>query len=552
MKRWSLLLAAAMSVSACQIPFGPPSTYAGVGVEAIAGIPVSLPFRTLFTAEMAREYFQAGASEFAVLDSAADWAAFLTRHPRGMPTVIEMPPDYPGPRPTPTMLPLPENLAQVDYAKFQVLVAFVGAAANGEQLRIVSVEDAPDRRIAHTVRWQAPPNAGFLPGTFPLMHVIAVPRGTKPLAFASERTVALSRLATPDQGGMDPNSVPRWRAVPDPELTREALEAQLRQQYAGGTINRLSLEKRTFDSLKEHPLLQGGMGGWNHTPDSEVWLVELEGDVPSQFIGGGRPSREIGGTPDRLAKLTALMSIENGMTFAMTGQRIPGEPGMRLELKAEPMMRVGEALGFEVAGPMQVGRMKLTVQVVATGQEVARELDFKDAAAFKLPLDATTFPGLPDRPVLLLRAKLDYPLGSTSIGHMERDIQLVRDADVQPMPALIAVSGNPGEYGGASPVTALEALARSAAEQGWRGTGLSVTSQPVSRTEAGLSWQQERDVPAGVTFRRVTVTGRFPKTLLEAVASGKGETEVLAPTRVVFVMTETKSIHVISSKGYAE
>jgi hypothetical protein len=201
---------------------------------------------------------------------------------------------------------------------------------------------------------------------------------------------------------------------------------------------------------------------------------------------------------------------------------------------------------------MQEGRMKLTVQVVATGQEVVRELDFKDAAAFQLPLDAATFPGLPDRPVLLLRAKLDYPLGSTSIGHMARDIQLVRDADVQPMPALIAVSGNPGEYAGASPVNALEALARSAAEQGWRGAGLSVTSQPISRTEAGLSWQQERDVSAGVTFRRVTVMGRFPKTLLEAIASGKGETEVITPTRVVFVMTETKSIHVISSKGYAE
>lgn len=550
MKRWSLLLGVALSVSACTLPFGPPSTYAGVGLEAIAAIPVSLPYRTLFTAEMAREYFQAGSSEMAVLDSAADWAAFLARHPRGMPTVIEMPPDYPGPRPTPTMLPLPENLAQVDYAKYQVLVAFVGAAANGEQLRIVSVEEQPERRVAHVVRWQAPPNAGFLPGTFPLMHAIAVPRGAKPLTFAPERTVALSRLATSDQGGMDPNSVPRWRAVPDPELTRDALEGQLRQQYAGGTIDRLSIVKRTFDSLKDHPLTQGGMG-WNHTPDSEVWLVELEGDVPSQFAGGG-PSREIGGTPDRMAKMTMLMSIENGTTFAMTGQRIPGEPGMRLELKAEPMMRVGEALGFEVAGPVQEGRLKLTVRVLATGQEVVRELEFKDAATFKLSLDASTFPGLADRPVLTLRAMLDYPIGPTSMGHMERDIQLVRDADVQPMPSLIAVSGNPGEYAGAGTAAALEALARQSAEQGWRGTGLSVTSQPISRAEAGLSWQQERDVPESVVFRRITVTGQFPKTLLEAVASGKGETEVIAPKRVVFVMTETKSIHVISAKGYAE
>lgn len=552
MKRWSLLLAAALSVSACQVPFGPPSTYAGVGKEAIAGIPVSLPFRTLFTAEMAREYFQAGASEFVVLDSAADWAAFLQRHPRGMPTVVDMPPDYPGPRPTPTMPPLPENLGQVDYAKYQVLIAFVGAAANGEQLRIVSVEDAPDRRIAYPVRWQAPPNAGFLPGTFPLMHVIAVPRGPKPLSFAPERTVALSRLSTPEQGGMDPNAVPRWRAVPDPELNREAMEAMLRQQYAGGTINRLSLEKRTFESLKDHPLLQGGTGGWNHTPDSEVWLVELEGDMPSQFAGGGRPSREIGGTPDRLAKLTALMSIENGMTFAMTGQRIPGEPGMQLELKVGSPMRLGESLGFEVSGPVQEGRLKLTVRLAATGQEVVREVAFQDAAAFKLPLDGSTFPGLPDRPVWKLHALLDYPLGSTGIGHMEREIVLVRDTDVQPMPALIAVSGNPGDYAGAGNPAALEALARTTAEQAWRGTNLAVSSEPASRAEAGLNWHQERDFPAGVTFRRVTVTGQFPKTLLEAVASGKGELEVIAPTRVVFVMTETKSIHVISSKGYAD
>ena len=48
------------------------------------------------------------------------------------------------------------------------------------------------------------------------------------------------------------------------------------------------------------------------------------------------------------------------------------------------------------------------------------------------------------------------------------------------------------------------------------------------------------------------MTGQFPKTLLEAVASGKGETEVVAPKRVVFVMTETQSIPVISAKGYAE
>ncbi|MNS35176.1 hypothetical protein D3C72_673230 [compost metagenome] len=546
MKPWSLLVVAALSVSACHVPFHASSTYTSMGIPEI---PLSLPFRTLFTGEMAREYFQPGASEFVVLDSAADWAAFLTRHPRGMPTVVEMPPDYPGPRPIPTMLPLPENLSQVDYARYQVLVAFVGAAANGDQLRIVSVEEAPGSRVAHTVRWQAPPNAGFLPRTVPLMHVIAVPRGPKPLVFAPERTVALAPVPTGDQRDMDPNAVARWRAVPDPELTREALEAQLRQQYAGGTINRLSIEKRTFASLKDHPLIQGGMGGWNHTPDSEVWLVELEGDMPSQFPGGHR-AREIGGTPDRMATMIMLKSIEDGSTFAMTGQRIPGKPGMRLELKAEPMMRVGEPLGFEVAGPMQEGRMKLTVQVVATGQEVVRELDFKDAAAFELPLDATTFPGLPDRPVLALRAKLDYPLGSPGIGHMERDIQLVRDADVQPMPALIAVSGNPGDYGGTSTAAAIEALARQSAEQGWRGTGLSVTSQPISRSEAGLSWQQARDVPASVAFRRVTVTGQFPKTLLEAVASGKNETEVIAPTRVVFVMTETTSIHVISSRGY--
>jgi hypothetical protein len=152
---------------------------------------------------------------------------------------------------------------------------------------------------------------------FPLLHVVAVPRGTKPLTFAAGRTVALAPLSPPDQP-FNPDSQARWRAVPDPEITREVIEADLRRQFASGTLTQLSIERRTLEALKDHPLLQGGTNGWRHTQDSEVWLVSAEGDLPltTGLFGPPEPGAA---ALSRMAQVIMLISIETDGPFARMG-----------------------------------------------------------------------------------------------------------------------------------------------------------------------------------------------------------------------------------------
>jgi hypothetical protein len=260
--------------------------------------------------------FDTGTNELVVLNSQPELDAFLQRHPQAKPQPFSPPPGYPSPYPSPQMPGTPPGLVDVDFSKYQLIAHFLGSVTPGVHSRIVRIEDTGDRLVAHPVRWNP---AGSPTGPVelrPSVHILALPRTAKPITFAPLEEVQLKVMGPPGPDGGDPEAYPRWKAVPNPELTREVLEASYRQRY-GSSLQNLKLEKRTFASLKNEPLL-GSLPGWGYTDDSDVWYVVLEGNLVSPFPGPTTTARDGDGAP-HMARMTMLLSIETGVELTVIG-----------------------------------------------------------------------------------------------------------------------------------------------------------------------------------------------------------------------------------------
>lgn len=520
----------------------------------------SLPFTTLlFDGPGVGRYFQAGESEKVVLNAKADLDAFLSRHPRVTPDMLARPiapmpqssatpPPAPPPvsAPPPEMERLPDALTQLDFGKYQAIAFFDGAVKLAATSRIVAVEERPEQLVVHTMRWEPPPNPASADAPRGRVHIVKLPRTDKPVLFAE--TIISNEVADEMEGGVgvgaNPRMNPRWKAVPNPEITREMVEQQARGMARVGPDGTFSFEKRTLRWIHENLKFENVLRGPSFTPDSEVWLAIAEGDLDMTMPSHLPPPGQIGGTPPKTSRAVMLFSIEDGMMISMMAQETPGEPGFRFHPKPGPYY-LGDPFTFDVEGEPIEG--SLTLKLAAAGKEWVRELAYRDLAGFRLILDPAHLPGLADVPVQTLNITIQYGHGTIGM-----EIPLIRDRDALSEPPIRAAGpGRPNEFGTAPADGELDAFARDIAAKDWQGKNLTITSRTVERSEVETPNFADR-IPAEVQLRRYEIRGEFPKFLVPAVASSTGELAVMAPKRLVIVLSESTPIHVALTRAYAE
>lgn len=528
-------------LAGCQIPAIPAARSLEGRSSVEAGSGFTAPFASaLVESPGSGQWFRRGTTERRVLKSKAELEAFITRHERFVP-----PPNPVVPAPEPQ--PLPQPLLEIDFSRNQAIVFFDGEVKVGATSRITAVQDLGDRYLVQTTRWEPPPNPKSADDANGRVHLIVLPRTDRPIEFAP--LVLNQDVAQENEGGFsaggNPMMNPRWRAVPNPEVTRERLETQLRAQHGQSMVERFSLEKRTIQWVQEHYGDQFGRGG-NFTMDSEVWVAELGGSL--EWAAGGHMGipGTVGAGEPRASQMVMLISIEDGRMFESLTKAAPREPGMRFTLLPDGDLFIGDTLRFDVQGQPVEGSLQLTVRAGATGKELSKTIAYGDLATFQLALDQANVPGLTNDPVQKLTITFQY--GNTT---GQREVHLIRDRDVQPTPLLRAGGpGNAGEFGAPASAEALEAFALEIAKTDWKGENVAVTSRAMTKAELNLDPIRASTIPDTVSLREFELRGRYPKYLIPDSVSGTGKAEVMAPTRVVVVLSESTPIQVVSMKAY--
>lgn len=542
MKRltWTLAIAATLAMTACS----PPSsvTPSQSGAAASASAQVSLPFKTVLDdGPGTGRFFKAGDSERVVLDNKAALDAFLQRHPR------EQPEGNPS-NPSPPLEPFPEAVTNPDFAKYQLIAFFDGRVKLGATSRITAVRAQGDGLVVETMRWEPPPNPHSADDPVGRVHLVALPRQTRPLTFAN---LVVSNETSKTGGGTavagNPTMQPRWRAVPNPEVTQASIEQEAKAAFSRSDVTRLTVEKHTLQWVTDNLGPEIGQS-MPFTEDSDVWVLTVEGDMDAFGPGGTLPGT-VGAGNQRVKRIVQLLSIEDGRMWASSATPMSMEPGMHFELLPQSLAYKGDLLHFDVSGKPVEGSLKLTIQVGDKGQPFERDIAFQNLATYHQPLDQVTLPDLADVPVQRLTVTLAYD------GRIDtHTIFLVRDRDAQPAPALRAVgpTDNPSNYGPSAGQEPLDAFARDIAATDWKGRNLSLTSQVVSRSELNLPSPQWDSMPASVGLRQYTVRGDFPKYLLPDAVTASGAPEVFAPKRFEIVLSDSTPIHVVSTKAFPD
>lgn len=529
------------------------------GTAAVAA--ASLPFRTVLndSVAMSRYQFQAGSSETAVLHSQAELNAFLSRHPR-----IAVP-GYGGKTISPPALP--SDLTKLDFSKYVAIAAYDGDVRKGATTRIVAVQNQGDGLQASVTRWEPPDSANLGQDTCGRMHIIALARTDRTISFAPE--TVLRQAASSNDGGVGiggSNFImhPRWPAVPNPEITKDRIEAIARNGNASATVD---VELRTLTWIQQNVSTQMGKAN-NFTPDSQVWFAKVTGPNLRAF-GPGPMSigAQIGGGPPPIGEVDMILSPEDGGVMEAASKPVPGtsyNPGFRFQPN-DPFY-LGDSLTFMVTGQAPDGTLTLTF-TPPSGAPIVKEVAFKDLGSFSLPLDPAHVPGLADVPLQTLKLDMTYQVGTDQKADEVRTIQLVKDRDVQKTPPLRAASpstsanpsstsspsppgGDPNDWTPSATDAALEPVARDIAATDWKGQNLTITHRVVTKAEVPVTPNME--IPDGVVLEEFDVKGTFPKYLLPAVVSSTGADAVMQPTELKIVLSQTQMIHVVSQKAYAQ
>lgn len=301
-----------------------PSFQSALGYESKLVVPSTLPLVPLVTPESQDMAPRPGRRMQRIIMSRAEMEAFWADLPRSEPLNPDLPP-----APGVTLPALPPLLANVDFDKYQVVAyAEVGLQGFGTA-RIVGIEEHVDMRGVHTVHWVGHQSPGSTSAPRSSLHMVAVARSAKMLSFVQTRQEPLPTPSPPivapsPQVGMpppapvpivaaQPTDFPRWRTIPNPELTQAAIEAQARAQLWELSVSSLSVERQTFAWVAEH-LGLAVPAIW--VPESEVWVVRAEGG-PTRIGPDGHTRVPVSGVEPR--QVTLLLSIENGRPFATIG-----------------------------------------------------------------------------------------------------------------------------------------------------------------------------------------------------------------------------------------
>jgi hypothetical protein len=220
---------------------------------------------------------------------------------------------------------LPARLGAIDFTKYQVVV-FAEAGPWGTQgARIVGIEETAPNRLVHTNRWSGPDAGADVSEPRGRVHMVAVARSTKPIVFLRTTQISLAvtpapvrpspQVGVPSSPAPDPvpNEQPRWRTVPNPEVTESAVEAAAREMLKELAVTSLTVERRTIAWAVEQ-LQVGGRDHW--LPESEVWVVKAEGG-PTRPGPDGQSRVPVSGVSPRLVSL--LFSIEDGTPIVSIG-----------------------------------------------------------------------------------------------------------------------------------------------------------------------------------------------------------------------------------------
>lgn len=219
--------------------------------------------------------------------------------------------------------PLPAAVTTLDFARYQV-VAWCLSDGMHHEARIVGIEDQPDRRVVHTVRWTGMIMALASPGPRATLHLVAVPRSAKPIAFGqilssplAARSIAPSPqvgvASRPEATPVPDNTHARWRPVPNPELTAATFEAAARHEFPELAIDSVTVERRTIEWVAEN--LESGLPNY-WLPGTEVWVVQLVG-TPTREPAPGHPRVRIGGAPEH--RIAMLFAIDTGSLIMKAG-----------------------------------------------------------------------------------------------------------------------------------------------------------------------------------------------------------------------------------------
>jgi hypothetical protein len=539
----------------------------GKGNLASAASQESMPFKTLIVDEGPGRWLAAGSDERTVLRGRADLDALLARHARYVQSATGPMRPTPGPSMGPPMMrppdgvpmpssspePLPEMLMNLDFARWQAIAFVDGAVDASTTSRITAVVDRGDRLEVRTTRWVAPPNPASGPSPSSRVHVVAIPRTDKPVTFAE--TAVLDGTAKPGEGGYGlaggPIMNPKWKAVPNPELTREKVEEAFRGMLTGAKVTHFSVEKRTIEWVRAN--LYADAARMRYTPDSEVWVVVADGDLPMNGPGVATgPGLNIGAEAPRATRMWSLVSIEESfpVAFESASQPAPAEPGFSFEIEPQGDLYVGDTLRLTPRGKPVEGKVTLTLTLNG-GAPVVREVSFAELATFALPLDRTTLPGLTEAPIHTLSIKADYQSGKQG-GGTGRDVKLIRDRSAKPTPGMrVQGPGLAEEYRPAAGERAWDAFVRDIAATDWQGTGLSTTSRTVKYADFKPEAPYNFDLAPETSIRIYEVRGTFPTFIVPAVMSGQGVDEVMAPRRLVIAVTEQVPVIVVGLDAYA-
>lgn len=508
----------------------------------------SLPFKTVaFDDGGTGQVFAAGPSELAILRSKADLDAFVARRRPAVPPVYSASPAYgspnpviflpppgpngaPAPEPTFAPNPLPKDLTDLDFSKYEAIAFFDGAVKVASLSRITKVQDLSGSWSVATKRWEPPANPSAIPDVNGRLHVIAIARAGKPTSFAPTE-VADGR--SPDGGGYgvggNPTMRPLWQAVPNPEVTQASIEAMLRAAEQGNPNVTIDVSLQPASTFN---------GPGHFTPDSLVWIAKVKGDN----VRGGFAAE--GG----FQEVTMLISPEDGRMLSAfsQGPRVapssPDSSSTSASASIQPLMFMGDPLAFklQVQGPGAAQPVTLTLK---SGDTVlfTRSMPYSAVAEFELKLDPAHVPGLTDEPAQALELLIESVGGS-----MGQPFHLVKDRTARMQPQMTA---SRGLYDGLDLNASLDKFATDIAIGDWQGQDLRVTSREATSADWALDAHRVRPVP-GVKLRLYEIAGTYPNYFLPDISSGTGRATVMKPAVVRIVLPESPNMVVMSSRGF--
>jgi hypothetical protein len=448
----ALALAGCATTSPLQLtsqpqPADPPARTVALGEASTppdSGIPDSLPFASLYADEPGTgRLLEAGADERVVLRSAADLEAFLARHPRTFPGKGQ-PAPAPNSSPTPpggpawapivngTPIPLPAALTGLDWAKYEAIALCDGHVQYAATSRITAVVQGPDGLAVHSMRWEPPQNPGSGADANSRVHVIAIPRSEQPVAF--EPLKITNVVAKPDTGaiviGNNPPINPQWKAVQNPVVTREAVDALFRGKLKDAKLTSYELELRSVAWIQAHG--DAYVDRQHYTPDSMLWF----GHATGEFVVDDFPFLHLGprvGGSDETHGISAkiLVSPESLEPLTWGFEPAPTDPGFGFHLQVPDQLVQGDALTFQVSGNPVPGSVQLTV-APANGKATDMQIALKDLGTFSLPVDRAHVPGLSPLDYQELTITLRYPPRKYDNGVQTVRVQLRRDRGLAP------------------------------------------------------------------------------------------------------------------------